>query len=153
MQQDARSAPCTSAPYPLACYIVWYVPGIYSGLIEKTRELASIRIHTGTSRHLLVAKNRISAVLSVNREPQITDIDDMARIYNRAPYHRQLQSVLYPVRTTVVVRTAAILKGCPLLRRRRGAGCWQPKRRRPPPAAATSSRLYVTCRVVHLRCF
>ena len=35
--------------------------------------------------------------------------------------------------------TAAILNGCPLLRMRRGAGCWQPKRRlqlaTTPPAA------------------
>ena len=35
--------------------------------------------------------------------------------------------------------TAAILKGCPLLRIRWGAGCWQPKQRLPP--AATSNRL------------
>ena len=41
--------------------------------------------------------------------------------------------------TSTFLLTAAILKGCPLLRMRRGAGCWQPKRRLPPPA--TSNRL------------
>ena len=35
--------------------------------------------------------------------------------------------------------TAAILKGCPLLRMCRGAGSWQPKRRLPP--SAISNRL------------
>ena len=43
------------------------------------------------------------------------------------------------LRTSIFFLRAAIPKWCPLLRMRRGAGCWQPKRRLPP--AATSDRL------------
>ena len=43
------------------------------------------------------------------------------------------------LRTSIFLMTAGILKGCPLLRMRRGAGCWQPKPRLSP--AATSNRL------------
>ena len=46
---------------------------------------------------------------------------------------------------------SVILKGCPLLRMRWGAGSWQPKRRLPP--AATANRLRSNLQVVHLRCF
>ena len=43
------------------------------------------------------------------------------------------------LRTSIFFLRAAIPKWCPLLRMRRGAGCWQPKRRLPP--AATSNGL------------
>ena len=69
-------------------------------------------------------------------------------VHRQAPF---LYPVFYPpkasnrvifariLRTSSFLLTAAILKGCLLLRMRRGVGCCQPKRRLPP--AATSNRL------------
>ena len=65
----------------------------------------------------------------------------------RYPVSSRILSVLI-LRTSIFLLTAGILKGRPLLRMHRDAGCWQPKQRL--ARAATSNRLprtYITCRV------
>ena len=73
-------------------------------------------------------------------------------VFNRVFLHMYFVRVL---RTYMCLWTAVILKGCRLLRMRRGAGCSQPNRRQPP--AVTNNRLartwyvLVACNVL-LRC-
>ena len=82
-------------------------------------------------KHLFGASLRFSFV---SPTPDLFPISDFlsAKGFESCPFARIL-------RTCIFLLTAAILKGCPMLRIRRGVGCWQSKQR--PPPAATSNRL------------
>ena len=131
-QSQVRSPSSPMPPFPPE--VRWY--GIWLSNVLAVRVLHDdvLQYRTANKKHLFRASLRF---LFVSPKPghfptSSTSVSYPPKVSNRVLFARIL-------RTNIFLLTAAILKGCPLLQMRRGAGFWQTKRRLPP--ATTSNRL------------
>ena len=110
------------------------------GTIIYTTEYDTVVYRPANKKQLLRVSLRFLFVGPMSGHFPI--ISDFTERLNRVLFVRTFRTSTYVL---IFLLATAILKGCPLLRTRRGAWCWQLKRRLPPAASSNRLRRLAEC--------